>query len=258
MSKAEDLRRAQLVRLLQEQAQERSEQHDDPSGIQPTPFDKVYGKVAGKSANFINGTEESVSNESLFNTDWVIKFRPSSDALRVITDGAQLFGFTGVCVVNYDGEQSLEYQASANPSAQPLQLPVVGKCFQVHGRVINWKINRTAPGSNPLLPLGIEWAIVPGRLSSWFFTQDGEVNLGTDSLFPIPVFAQRFQIFVNTLLGDTIHQVAPDGLTSIQSVPAGNNANFLQPIHPGAAYIRYSTTVPLTPRKTVVGFEIIS
>ncbi len=223
-------------------------------GLRPHFADRLYPHRGGASSKFANGTQLSVTNESEFACDWVIKFRPSSDAVGIVGDGVNAFGMTGTVNANYDGEQSLEYQPAANPNASQFILPLVGKCFQVHGRTIVFTLRRTAPGATK--ELGIEWAVIPGQVGRWFVSDAAFATNFVPALFPIPVFATRFQFFADVAAGDTIVQLAADGVTGLQTVAAGNNANFLQPIHPRAAFVSYGTLAAL--KSVVCGFEVIS
>lgn len=225
------------------------------SGLRPHFADRLYPHRGGASSLFGNGTKLSVTNESEFACDWVVKFRPSSDAVAAAGDGVNVFGFTGTVLANYDGEQSLEYQPAANPNALPFILPLVGKCFQVHGRTVNFSLLRTAPGATK--DMGIEWAIIPGLVGRWFSSQFGNVVAGTDLVFPIPVFSTRFQLLFDVVAGDTFAQVAADGVTGLGTIAAGINSSFLMPIHPLAAFIRVNT-LAVVPKAVVCGFEVIS
>lgn len=226
-------------------------------GLRPHFADRLYPHRGGASSLFIDQTSLSVSNESEFACDWVVKFRPSSDAVGVVGDGVNVFGMVGTIIANYDGEQSLEYQPAFNPNALPFVLPLVGKCVQVHGRTVNFKLKRNAPGSDPLKPLGIEWAIVPGHVGRWYSSLAAPAVVGFAAVFPIPVFSTRFQLFAEVAVGDFIVQIAADGLTNVAVITAGANVNFLQPIHPDAAFIGYATAA-LLPKQVICGFEVIS
>lgn len=226
-----------------------------PDGLQPSPFDRRYSKRGGSSFALLDGQSDSVSNESEYITDWVIKFRPSADGVATVA-GGEGFGVRGAVYVQYDGEQFLEYQPASNPTLAPFALPLVGKCFQVHGRVITFRLQRTMPGASNALK--VEAAIVPGRVATWFQTVPGVAQVNNSSLIPIPIFATRFQLFVTLTVGDIIQQLDASGAGVLQSVAATtNNLNYLQPIDPNAAFLRL-ITADVAAKVVQAGFEVIS
>lgn len=241
------------ARPLIDFAAEQARTFEAPDGIQPTPFERAYPMRGGSSDDFIAGTSKSVSNRSEYATDWVIKFKPSSDALVQVATG-EGFDVFGALNVQYDGDQFLEYQPISNPNQSPLQLPLVGKCFQVHGRFITWRIVRTA-GTRPLK---LEWAIVPGRVGLWFVSFSGQSTIAQPVNIPIPAFATRFQVLADFTPGDSYQQMNASGAGVLLTIPASpQTLNQLQPIDPNAAFIRYSTVAP-GQKSFLVGFEVIS
>jgi|CXWL01.1.fsa_nt_gi hypothetical protein len=224
------------------------------TGLRPHPEDRRYPNRGGTSVKLFDGQGDSITNESEYICDWVVKFKPSPSAVANVAAG-EGFGLNGQVTLGYDGEQFLEYQPAANPTQGTFVLPLVGKCFQVHGRRVNFRLNRIAPGA--LESLDIEAAIVPGRVSTWYVSMYASSTLALPGQVPIPTFATRFQILAPFNAGDSFQQMSASGLGVVLSIPSSaNNLNYLQPVHPEAAFIQYTTL--LGGLQFLVGFEVVS
>jgi len=231
-------------------------------GLRPHPNDSHKSLLGGTSVKLgptagINKgpvQDASVSNESVYITEWTIKLKPSSNEVAQMA-AESIFGMLARFNVNYDGDQFYEWQAVANPDSAPIEIPVAGKCFAVHGRRINVKLFRHLEGVQN--DITMEIAIVPGRPMLWFASQLDTAVVNVPAVFDVVTFAQRVQLAADLTAADTFDFVSPGG-TVLATLTAGvNNLNVLQPIPPGAAFVRYHTAA-IAAKSVLCCFEVLS
>lgn len=226
-------------------------------GLRPHPKDSHNSVLGGTSVSLgpVSGKFDGmVRNKSVYITEWTVKIKPSASGISKVGD-LNSYGMRALLTVAYDGEQSLEYQPGVNPTLAPYILPLVGKCFVVHGREITLQVERDPGGAT--VDIDMELAIVPGRPMFWYVAQDDSAAMGDSAVFEIPVFAQRVSLLTNISLNDTFEFLDTAGNSLGLFTATANNLNWLQPIQPLAAFLRYNTA-DVSAKVVVANFEIFS
>jgi len=226
----------------------------DLPGYQPSPFDVRYPKNPGVTLELGNDDGgRAVSAASEYVSEWCVKLLPPPESVLEVA-GGEGYGFRSLLQVRHYGDQFTEYQPIVQPNQNTLRIPLVGVCIGVHGRSIDCRITRIAPGASGKMKL--QAAIVPGRPSLSIFNLALSVGggLAVNNLIAIPTFATRFSIFGQLDAGDIVQMMSASGLGSLLSVTAPVLDGFW-PIHPDAAFISYSSAVN---KELAVAFEILS
>jgi hypothetical protein len=225
------------------------------NGIRPHPQDRIKPIRGGATEDFIHTTEKAVSNDSEFITEWVVKFRPLATVIKTIIAPEQEFGFSGYLIVGYDGDLADE---SGDVGEEELDLlPVVGRCIQVHGRTVTWKVLRTAPDSNRALPLSAVIAVIPGRVRTFYRSSSKPASAATPALFFLPVYTSRYQIVSQLSAGDTIQVLSAGGVVLQTLTATVNNLFVYLSFHHLGRFIRYNT-LDIVPKLVTCGFEVVA
>lgn len=232
-------------------------------GLRPHPEDSHKSRRGGVAMKLGPTSEkwyDSVTNESVYITEWVVKFKPSVATIQNVGDGEagailNPFGMEGRLTVSYDGEQSIEDQPLNDFTMAAVRLPIAGKCIPVHGRYINWFIERDQTDAS--VDLDVEAAIVPGRPYTWFDADFDTAEAGASAVIPLKTYTQRISILTNLTVGDTWEYLNANGTALLLVAATAENLNSLQPIHPDAVFVRYNTA-DVAAKVVLVSFEIVS
>lgn len=226
-------------------------------GLRPHPQDSHKSIRGGSSIKLgpdADKWSDSVTNQSVYITEWTVKYKPSVASLQQDNDVNQT-GVRGKLTVAYDGEQSLEDQPLSDFAGAPVLMPTAGKCIPVHGRYVNLYLERDQATSTQ--DIDIEAAIVPGRPYTWFDSADDFANAGSSALVAIQTYTQRFQILTTVTVGDTLNMIDQGGNTLATFAVVANMLGVLLPLVKQTMFLRYNTA-DVAAKKVVFGFEIVS
>lgn len=248
-----------LKKAILEADQERERKQlfeNNAPGLRPHPEDTHKSLRGGSSIRL--GPEskkfkDSIRNESVYVTEWVVKFKPSVASIQTVVDGNTLVTRAKLTVA-YDGEQSIEDQPLDNFAGAGIRMPLAGKCIPVHGRTIQFLVERQEGGASE--DIDVEAAIVPGRPFRWYDSDDDVASAAESAVIPLKTYTQRISILVNVSLGDTWEYLDAAG-NSLGLFNASVGLNSMQPIQPDACFVRYNTA-DVGQKVVVVSFEIVS
>jgi len=225
------------------------------SGYQPSPFDLRSKVNPGATFELGNPESRSVRASSEYISEWCVKILPAQETINRVAAGETEYGFSAKISVRHFGEQFLEYQPVLQPVQTPLEVPIFGQCIGVHGREIDFTVQRSFVGPVTAPKLVMQAAIVPGRPSLSFFSRQVTVvaGLATNNPVAIPTFATRVAFFGTLDAGDFIRFLTPAS-GAILTAPVSQLGQYV-PLHPGSAFVSYSSAVG---KSMAVGFEIFS